>query len=178
KMKPVEVMNELMEGNGRFVADNASELKMHVGGQSPKAAILSCADSRVIPEIIFDQWIGDIFVVRAAGNVAFDAAVLQSLEYAVVKLKVPLLLILGHTGCGAVALAENCLEVGCEDGGPLVDEIAASFELGDNHEMGNVRRQLKMLPIRSEAIANAVSSGELALMGAMYDLETGNINLI
>ncbi len=176
-MKPVDVMNKLIEGNGRFIQYNEGELEQHVHGQSPKAAILTCADSRIVPEFIFDQYIGDIFVVRVAGNVAYDSSVIQSLEYAVSNLKVPLLMIMGHTNCGAVGLSEKCKDEDL-DGGPLVEEICGCFELSDDHIIANIRRQLKMLPIRSEVIANAISSGELALMGAVYDLASGRVNLI
>ena len=97
-MNPVKVMNDLMDGNGRFISESGGGLARHVEGQSPKAVILSCSDSRIIPEKIFDQDIGDLFMVEVAGNVAYDSSVLQSIEYAVVHLKVPLLIVLGHTG--------------------------------------------------------------------------------
>ena len=176
--RTVEVLNELIEGNGRFVQDNGSNLKEYVEGQSPKAVILSCADSRIVPEIIFDQWIGEIFVVRVAGNVACDPTVIQSLEYAVGHLNVPLLLVLGHTHCGAVALTENCMADDELDGGALVEEIAAGFDSDDDHIIANVKRQVKMLPVRSEIIANAMSDDKLAVMGAIYDLETGQVRVL
>ena len=176
--KAVDALNELIEGNGRFVQDNGSNLKEHVEGQWPKVVILSCADSRIIPEIIFDQWIGDIFVVRVAGNVACDPTVIQSLEYAVGHLNVPLLLVLGHTHCGAVALTENCLADESLDGGPLVEEIAAGFDADDDHIVGNLKRQVKLLPVRSEIIANAMSDDKLAVMGAIYDMETGKVRVL
>ena len=175
--RTVEVLNELIEGNGRFVQDNGSNLKEHVEGQWPKVVILSCADSRIVPEIIFDQWIGEIFVVRVAGNVACDPTVIQSLEYAVGHLNVPLLLVLGHTHCGAVALTESCL-ADETDGGPLVEEIAAGFDDDDDHIVANVKRQVKMLPVRSEIIANAMNDEKVAVMGAIYDLETGQVKVL
>jgi len=176
--KTVKVLNELIEGNGRFIQNNESQLRKHVGGQSPKAVVLSCADSRVIPEIIFNQPIGEIFVVRVAGNVACDPTVIQSLEYAVGQLKIPLLLVLGHTNCGAVALTESCIADESLDGGPLVEEIASGFDADDDHIVANVKRQVKMLPVRSEIIANAMGDDKLAVIGAMYDLETGKVRLL
>ena len=153
-------------------------MKKHVGGQSPKAVILSCSDSRVVPEILFDQWIGEIFVVMVAGNVACDPMVIQSLEYAVGQLNVPLLLVLGHTHCGAVALTETCMADESLDGGALVEEIASGFDADDDHIVANVKRQVKMLPVRSEIIANAMGDDNLAVIGAMYDLETGKVRLL
>ncbi len=176
--KTVKVLNELIEGNGRFIQDNESQLKKHVGGQSPKAVILSCADSRIIPEMIFDQSIGEIFVVRVAGNVACDPTVIQSLEYAVEHLKVPLLLVMGHTHCGAVALTETCMADDSIDGGPLVDEIASGFDADADHVVANVKRQVKMLPVRSEIIADKIGNDLLAVIGAMYDLETGRVRIL
>ncbi len=176
-MKPVEAMNDLIEGNGRFIEKTDSDLREHVKGQWPKAVILSCSDSRVVPEIIFDQGIGEVFTVVVAGNVASDDTVIQSIEYAVAHLDVPLLLVMGHNHCGAVALTEKCMAEDV-DGGALVDEISAGFDLDKDHIVANVKRQCKMLPIRSEIIANAISSGDLALMGAVYDLESGRVNLI
>ncbi len=177
--KPVEALNELIEGNGRFIHERGKELRKHVGGQSPKAVILSCSDSRVVPEIIFDQWLGEIFVVMVAGNVACDPTVIQSLEYAVEQLDVPLLLVLGHTHCGAVALTETCLADESLDGGALAEEIASGFDNDDNdHIAANVKRQVKMLPVRSEVIANAMDDKDLAVIGAVYDLETGRVRIL
>ncbi|KYK27887.1 MAG: hypothetical protein AYK23_02030 [Candidatus Proteinoplasmatales archaeon SG8-5] len=168
-----EDLEKLIEGNASFVAVEGEYVGRHVEGQSPKAAVLTCADSRVIPEKIFDRGIGELFVIRVAGNVAYEASVIQSLEYAVEHLKVPLLMILGHTNCGAVKAAE-------ESAGPegILREIAESFAQGDDHVRENVRRQMSLLPERSKAIGLAVDSGQLEIHGAIYNLENGRVEVI
>jgi carbonic anhydrase len=107
-VSPIDALNDLLEGNQRFVAGesqhpdkDASRRRELVGGQHPPAAVLSCSDSRVPPEIVFDRRLGDLFVVRNAGNVAGQLA-LESLRYAVAHLGTRLIVTLGHTGCGAV----------------------------------------------------------------------------
>jgi carbonic anhydrase len=163
----------LMEGNAKFVERHGLELKRHLSGQSPFAAVLTCSDSRVPPELIFDAGIGEIFVVRDAGNIALDDSTIGSLEYAVAHLKVPLVLILGHTHCGALHAAE---------GGPgdrshignIVNEIRCCFDKAD-HMRENVRRQVDMLAKRSGVISDAMRAGTVKVRGAVYHLETGEV---
>jgi carbonic anhydrase len=166
-------LRKLMEGNARFISERGSEVGVHAAGQSPKAVVLTCADSRVIPEKIFDADIGGIFVVRVAGNVAFEASVLESLEYAVEHLDVDHIIILGHTNYGAVKAAE---QVWATEG--LLKEIAESFELCDDHVRANVERQVEKLMERSQSIRQAVNNGQLKLVGAIYHLENGKVELV
>jgi carbonic anhydrase len=163
----------LLEGNAAFVKAHGADLRRHIAGQSPFAAVLTCSDSRVPPEIIFNAGIGDIFVVRDAGNVALDDSVIGSLEYAVWHLHVPLVLILGHTYCGALKAAEG----GPGDGshiGNIVNEIRCCFDHAD-HLRENVRRQVDMLAKRSPVIAEAVKSGAVKIRGAIYHMEDGTV---
>lgn len=169
-----EIINRLMEGNEKFASRNRNELKKHVAGQSPKVAILTCADSRVSPELIFDVGIGDIFVVRVAGNVAFEASVIQSLEYAVEHLHVSVLLVMGHTHCRAVAAAE---EYDSKPAG-LLGEIKESFSMEGDHVLANVKRQVKKLPERSKVVELALTEDRLKIIGVIYDLETGRAEFI
>jgi carbonic anhydrase len=189
-LTPDQALAQLMEGNQRFV--ESKRLNPHQGtarlaevasGQAPFAAILSCADSRVVPEIVFDQGIGDLFVVRVAGNIAIIEDI-ASEEYAVGVLGTPLLMVLGHERCGAVAAA---LEGGELPGvieslvfaiRPAVE--ASQGESGDrltNAIKRNVSLQVQRLQ-NSSVISSAVRAGKLKVVGAYYDLDTGAISLV
>ena len=170
------IKENLSQGNLAFISKYNQELPKHVTGQSPKVAILTCADSRVPPELIFNAGIGEIFVIRVAGNVAFDSSVLGSLDYAVAHLHVPLLVILGHSHCGAV----NASEGGPGDGssiGQIVEEIRCAFGTDDNIKQ-NVLRQIELLKTRSQTIADALEKGQLEVKGAIYNLEDGKVEWI
>lgn len=169
-----EVIKELKEGNERFVFNEGNDLKKHVAGQNPKAVILTCSDSRVIPEKIFDQGVGDIFTIRVAGNVAFEASVLQSVEYAVAHLNVGLIIVMGHTHCGAVKAAEES-EEGAED---ILKEIRQSFSRHENYVMANILQQVEYLPLRSQIINTAVEESGLRIQSAVYDIGTGRVELL
>ena len=144
---------------------------------------MSCADSRVVPEILFDQGIGDLFVVRVAGNLA-NIEDIASQEYAVGQLKTPLLLVLGHERCGAVNAALNggaypgvisSLVLGIQ---PAVE--ASAGKPGDrlmNAVQENVRLQVKRLQT-SPVVADAVKAGKLKVVGGYYDLDTGTVTLL
>lgn len=170
--KTDDLIKNLQTSNESFASKNKEGLVKHVKGQSPKVAVLTCADSRVVPEFIFNKSIGELFVVRVAGNVAMDPSVIASLEYAVDHLNVDILLILGHTNCGAVAAAES------DAPGILMDEIRESFGSDDNNIKANLQRQLKLLPKRSIVISTAVGEKKLNLIGAIYDLETGLVKFL
>ena len=176
-MKDANAIKEgLSQGNLAFISKFSKELPKHISGQSPPVAILTCADSRVPPELIFNAGIGEIFVIRVAGNVAFDSSVLGSLDYAVAHLHVPLLVILGHTHCGAV----NASESGPGDDssiGQIIEEIRCAFGTGDNIKQ-NVLRQIELLKERSQTIARALEKGQLEVRGAIYNLEDGKVNWI
>jgi len=150
-------------------------------GQHPHAQILSCADSRVPPEIIFDQGLGDLFVVRVAGNVATDTEI-GSLEYGAEHLHIPLLVVLGHESCGAVTAAVQ--------GGPPEGHIAALVDLikpavdktrglpGDpvaNAVRTNVELVVKQLRSSTPLLAELVAHGKLKIVGGVYSLQTGKV---
>jgi len=179
---------ELKEGNAHHAehrykhphetADRLSEL---ASGQAPHAEILSCADSRVPPELIFDQGLGDIFVVRVAGNVAGDAE-LGSLEYGAEHLHIPLLVVLGHQHCGAVTAA---VEGGEGEGhiSALVHLLRPAVEQskampGDRVENAvtvNVNLVVSQLRSSTPILSKLVKEGKLRIVGAVYSLETGKV---
>jgi carbonic anhydrase len=161
--------------------ENAARQRELIVGQNPHAEILSCADSRVPPEIIFDQGLGDLFVVRVAGNVATDTEI-GSLEYGAEHLHIPLLLVLGHESCGAVTAAVQ--------GGPPEGHIAALVELikpavdktrglpGDpvaNAVRTNVELVVKQLRSSTPLLSELVAHGKLKIVGGVYSLETGKV---
>jgi len=185
-----EVWDRLMAGNRRFVAGQpqARDLvplrQKLASGQSPVAIILSCSDSRVGPELIFDQSLGDLFVVRTAGNVA-DAVGLGSIEYAVDHLHSPLLVVLGHQKCGAVNAAcsgekmpSRNLEAIVERIDPAVAQAktyAKPDGLVESAIKENVRQSAKDLLANSEIIRDAVKAGKLSVIEAEYELDTGQV---
>lgn len=170
----------------KSVAIAAVDLAAMVDGQSPIAADLCCADSRVGPEHVMDQGLGDIFVVRVAGNIA-GISELGSLEYAAEHLKVPLLLVLGHEGCGAVKAALQGDATGAigeliKEIGPAVRPVLDQEEEVEDVELeavqANIWHTMGKLIERSSVIAGAVQSGSLMLTGAVYSLTTGQITLL
>lgn len=185
-----EVWNGLMAGNGRFVAGKpqaralVSLRQKLASGQSPKAIILSCSDSRVGPELIFDQSLGDIFVVRTAGNVA-DAVALGSIEYAVDHLHSPLLVVVGHQKCGAVSAACSGEKMPSHNLDAIVEKIdpavtqaktyAKADDLVESAIKENVHQSAKDVLGNSEILRNAVKSGKLSVIEAEYELETGKV---
>jgi carbonic anhydrase len=192
---PVSAWKTLKEGNERFVAGKPAHPSQSVehraglaAGQKPIAAILGCSDSRVAAELIFDQGLGDIFVVRTAGQ-AIDTAVLGSIEYAVTVLNVPLIVILGHDSCGAVKAAIGAIDDGAIPAGfvrDVVERVAPSILLGrrdgltrvDQFEERHVRETVAQLLARSTAIAERVSAGTLAIAGITYRLAKGKAVLV
>jgi len=183
---------ELAVGNLRFVMgklksphQSVQRREELVGGQYPFAAVLSCSDSRLPPEIIFDQGLGDLFVVRVAGNVAAFSDTIASLEYAVEHLHAPLIVVLGHQKCGAITAAlegtkmEGSLGALMESLQPAVE--AAKSQEGDKLEnaiRANVHLTVKRLHQESVILAKAVEEGEIDILGAYYSLETGKVELI
>lgn len=183
-----------MAGNARFVADKAecpplTSRRLELAqGQSPFAIILSCSDSRVPVETIFDQPPGNIFGVRVAGNFVDDSG-LGSIEYSIAVLKSSLILVLGHTHCGAVKAAVEYVKNGTKQPSQiqtLVTAIspaakASKSQSGDwleNAVVRNVRDNLSALRERSPIVADAVKSGALAVAGGVYDLHSGKVSLI
>jgi len=186
-------LKRLMLGNERFMEQkfqnpnrSLSRLKEVAEHQHPFAAVLSCADSRVPAEIIFDQGIGDIFDVRIAGNIA-TAEAIGSLEYAAAKLDVPLIMVLGHERCGAVKAA---LEGGALPGqiSTLTKAIEPAIKnnsylkdyssIVDGAVEENVRYQVEKLQQESKVLADLVKKGKLRIRGGWYDLDTGKVCLV
>jgi carbonic anhydrase len=191
---PVTAWKALKEGNERFVAgkpEHPSQGVEHRASlaevQKPTAVVFGCGDSRVAAELIFDQGLGDMFVVRTAGHV-IDSAVLGSIEYAVSVLNVPLIVVLGHDSCGAVKATLAALDDGVVPGGyvrDIVERVTPSILLGrrdgltrvDEFEARHVTETGAQLMARSTAIADGVASGDLAIVGLTYRLADGRVVL-
>jgi carbonic anhydrase len=191
---PITAWKALKEGNERFVAGQPLHPSQSVAdrarlakGQTPTAVIFGCGDSLVDAELIFDQGLGDMFVVRTAGHV-LDSAVLGSIEYAVGVLNVPLIAILGHDSCGAVQATLNALDEGEIPGGyirDIVERVTPSILLGrrdgltrvDEFEARHVIETGSQLLARSTMIAEAVAAGTLAVVGLTYHLADGKVVL-
>lgn len=193
---PEAAIGLLAAGNARFATgasvrcDLRGQLAATVAGQSPFACVLACIDSRVAPEIVFDQQIGDIFVARVAGNVA-TPAVLGSMEYATAVAGAKTVVVLGHTHCGAVKGAVDRAEAGDKLTG-LLDliepAIAATPREGarssDNRPFvaavveTNVRLAVAAVLAGSPVIAGLAAAGRIAVVGAVFDLETGVVRFL
>lgn len=188
-MNSKEVIQRLKDGNGRFVADKLDRKLQDVerrdsltGGQDPYAIILSCADSRVVPELAFDAGLGELFVVRVAGNVANTSSI-GSIEYAVAHIGSPVIVVLGHQSCGAVTAA-----VGGGDNGynlnHLLSHIAPALAASDSDADVNavVKKNAELtaeeLKARSAIIRNAVADGKLEIVPAYYNLDSGKIDFL
>ncbi|WP_431233968.1 carbonic anhydrase [Mycolicibacterium psychrotolerans] len=191
---PITAWKALKEGNERFVAGQPQHPSQSIedrarlaSGQTPTAVIFGCADSRVAAEIIFDQGLGDTFVVRTAGHV-IDSAVLGSIEYAVGVLNVPLIAVLGHDSCGAVKATLSALDDGAVPGGyirDLVERVTPSILVGrregltrvDEFEARHVIETGSQLLARSALISERVAAGTLAIVGLTYHLADGKVVL-
>ena len=191
---PAAAWTALKQGNERFVAgrpEHPSQSIEHRASlavaQRPTAVLFGCADSRVAAEIIFDQGLGDMFVVRTAGHV-IDSAVLGSIEYAVTVLDVPLIVVLGHDSCGAVQSTLDALDKGQVPGGfvrDVVERVTPSIMLGrregltrvDEFETRHVVETGNQLLSRSSAIADRVERNQLAIIGVTYRLADGRVTL-
>ena len=194
-ISPAEALDRLMQGNARYVAgeteckDYSIGRAERAGAQYPIVAVLSCSDSRVSPELLFEQGPGDIFVVRVAGNFVNPDG-LASMEYAVKILGVPLLMVLGHTNCGAISAAVKVVTEHAELPGllpelvefiePAVitahakhpsDLVAAAIE-------ENVRLNVKRLIDDTPILADALAAKKIAISGGVYDIATGKVKLI
>lgn len=183
----------LMGGNERFAAGRPTHphqetayRKELAAGQKPRAIVLSCADSRVPPEIVFDQGLGDVFVVRVAGQV-LDAATVSSIEYAVEHLGAPLVVVMGHHACGAVKAAltvargsagspdlERLLD-GIRPGVRNLGDASAKDRLLDQAVRANVDAQLAGLLHRSALVREHAEAGKITVVPAVYKLESGRV---
>jgi carbonic anhydrase len=183
----------LEQGNQRFVEghrrsnDLVAERAALASGQHPYAVILTCADSRVAPELIFDESLGRLFVIRVAGNVA-DPVVLGSIEYAVEHLHAHLLLVMGHDSCGAVkaaiegGAAPPNIEAMLAPIAPAVAKVKAEHREGSDAIAAvvreNVVEQVKQATAESAILAEAVKQNHLQIVGAVYHLASGKVELI
>ncbi len=188
-MTKSEIIERLKFGNEQFAKDKlshdntgSSARKDSVKGQDPFAILLSCADSRVVPELIFDTGLGELFVVRVAGNVANTSSI-ASMEYAVAHLNLEVIMVLGHQSCGAVTAAV----VGGDNGynlNHLLAHILPAIEAtSDNASIDEIIRKntnltVNELTIRSDIIANAVNSGKLEIIPAYYHLDSGKVEFL
>ncbi|MBV8966668.1 MAG: carbonic anhydrase [Mycobacteriaceae bacterium] len=191
---PATAWKALKEGNERFVEGRPAHPSQSVehraslaAGQRPTAVVFGCADSRVAAEIIFDQGLGDMFVVRTAGHV-IDSAVLGSIEYAVTVLDVPLIVVLGHDSCGAVGATLKALDEGVIPRGyvrDLVERVTPSVLSGrregltkvDEFEAQHVRETAAQLLSRSTAILERIPTGDVGIVGLTYRLADGRVYL-
>lgn len=186
-----EALQRLLDGNRRYVdarqmhPDQEPERRLALkAGQHPFAVILGCADSRVPPEVIFDQGLGDLFVIRVAGNV-LDDMILGSMEYAEIHLNTPLIMVLGHSQCGAVEATVG--------GGPMEGHISSltsviqpavdlakdqTGDLVENAVKANARMVSEDLKTAGAHFTELVDVGKLLIVAAYYDLETGVVEVL
>lgn len=188
-------LRDLQEGNQRYVAntprnaDYSHDRLARVAGQAPKAVVLGCADSRVVPELVFDQAPGEVFVVRVAGNF-LNTDNVASIEYAVEYLGSPLLFVLGHSGCGAIDAAIKVMKDNLELPGQLPQLLRPIFPAVSAAEAqkpanlleaaieSNVRGQVRQAPTMSGLIGRYVTSGEVRVVGGVYEIATGKVRMV
>ena len=192
---PGEAVARLIAGNRRFITGHArhphqslKDLHDLAAGQHPFAITVGCADSRVSPEVLFDQGLGDIFDNRVAGNIV-DDLLLGSIEFAVEEFGSPLIVILGHERCGAINATINAIETGGEAPGhigvivealrPIIEPVLTQpGDKTENAVRANIHAQAAELVTRSELIAEHIEAGELRIVGARYDLDDGRVTLV
>jgi carbonic anhydrase len=188
-MNQQEVLERLKAGNERFVSDklegklqDSARRSELTGGQKPFAVILSCADSRVVPELAFDTGLGEIFILRVAGNIA-NTSTIASIEYAVANLGTEVIVVLGHQSCGAVTAA-----VGGGDNGYNLNHLLAHIapaiaQSGEGASVDDVIRKNASLTVedlvnRSPIIGGAVKAGKLKIVPAYYHLDSGQVEFL
>ncbi|MBH5333803.1 carbonic anhydrase [Streptomyces pactum] len=192
---PDDAFETLLAGNRRFVSgepahpnQDAARRTETAPSQSPFAVMFGCSDSRLAAEIIFDRGLGDLFVVRTAGHVV-GSEVLGSIEYGVSVLECPLVVVLGHDSCGAIAAAGAALENGTAPGGFVRDVVervttsvlsarAAGHDSGDEVLHEHIRHTVDLLLERSRVLADRVAEGRVAVAGLSYRLADGSARLV
>jgi carbonic anhydrase len=192
---PLEALHMLQAGNARFAGGTAThhlEVEARrtaaIAGQQPFALVLSCSDSRVPPEVVFDQGIGSLFVVRVAGNYATSDGI-GSFEYAIAHFHSPLLFVLGHSNCGAVKAALDAVNYNQKIGGDLGVVVAgvkpaiyaSEKQPGDHFEnaiKANVRNAISNIASASPIVREAVAAGKLRLVGGEYAFDTGKVTMV
>lgn len=189
---PDVALADLLAGNRRYVAgeslhahqDPARRAEL-TGQQHPFGMVFGCSDSRVPAEVVFDQGLGDLFVIRNAGHIV-DPSVLGSIEFGVEVLEIPLTLVLGHTSCGAVGATIRAVDSHSTPSGYLRDVVErispAVFEARRDPDAGyqdvvieNVRQTVTVIREKSSAVDRAITQGRTAIVGAFYDLEKGTV---
>lgn len=192
-LTPEIALEFLKEGNARFCnslrynRDFMQTVSETAEGQWPFAAVLSCSDSRVVTELIFDQGLGDIFSVRLAGNIASQQAI-ASMEYTCKVLGSKLIVVLGHTGCGAVKAACDGVEIGNlgsltkmilpaieSETSTTVDRVSSNNEFVNNVLHNNVHHQIQTIVSDSQLIREMLQAGEIGIIGGVYDISTGSV---
>jgi carbonic anhydrase len=186
---PDEALDLLLAGNARFVEGHAAghdlvaRREQVAGAQHPFAVVLSCSDSRVPSELVFDQSLGDLFVCRVAGNV-LDPIVLGSIEYAVAQFSPLLVVVMGHERCGAVTAALELAEAGGAVKGSInavVDAFGPAIRPGISVEAAvraNAEATARAIVERSQIVRSAVESGALRVVAAEYSLDSGRVSLL
>jgi carbonic anhydrase len=185
-----KIWADLMAGNKRYVAGkgearNLVQLRHSLAkDQHPRVVVLGCSDSRVAPEVLFDQSLGDLFVVRSAGNIA-DAIGLGSIEYAVEHLGSSVLVVMGHTSCGAVKAACSGEKMPTANLQAIVDQIDPAVIRAKQHAQGdelidaavreNVRQSANDILAHSAVLKHELDEGKLTIIEAVYSLETGEV---
>ncbi len=197
ELTPNSVLQDLLGGNERYVANNLTSsnvtdlVSQTTGGQFPKAVILSCIDSRVPVEMVFDQTIGDVFVARVAGNFE-NVDILGSMEYSCKVAGSKLVFVLGHQSCGAVKAACDGVELGNITA--MLDNIVPAAKLSSEQVDGeanssnaefvaktvenNVRMTMDRIREKSPILKEMEDNGEITIVGGVYSLETGKVNMI
>ena len=196
-MNAQEALKRLQDGNARFTSDTQSPSMDTsdaartplAGGQKPWVIILGCSDSRVPLELTFDQGLGDIFVIRVAGNIASTEAI-ASIEYAASSFGTPLLVVLGHSSCGAVTAAVNQVDDPSQDLSPslnaLVDQILPAAQTANDHATDderlpaaireNVKLAMEKLYSTSTILSERIDDGSLTIVGGEYSLASGAVD--
>jgi carbonic anhydrase len=188
KLSPDAALQELLDGNRRFAADKLISFEQDLAilkadtmeKQEPFAAVLSCADSRVPVELIFDQSIGRIFVTRVAGNVV-TSEIIASLEYGAIVLGTKVILVMGHGNCGAVKATIQAKEVPGQISAlyphiqPAVDQAGSNLEAATK---ANAKIQAALLRASSTVISGLVKEGKLRVAASYYDLASGGVTLL
>lgn len=189
-----DALERLRKGNRRFVAGetttssaiNPVSRAELVGGQHPYAVILACSDSRVPVQLIFDEGPGDLFIIRVAGNISSPTQI-GSIEYAVTQLGVQLVVVLGHSGCGAVAAALDSVAAQAPQASTnleaIIDEIRPALDSLENVTLdeavlANVRHSVDKLSENSPILAQLVKDRNLTVTGAIYALENGEVTFL
>lgn len=195
-LSPDDALERLMQGNERYAAgktvprDFASTRSLLATGQNPYACLLSCADSRVSPELCFDENRGDLFVTRVAGNYVTND-ILASLEYGTAVLNSPLIMVLGHTQCGAINAAVKGFETNASFPGHIQNIVTALMPsvraasngahdgtLAEAATKENIRHSVKLLQESTPILGQLVEDGKLKVVGGIYRLKTGRVEIV